>query len=79
MEEFHKNVGDQPAFPTMSSLHGQPYNGLTKREYFAGQAMAALIPIYQLQPAGDSELTRHEHIAVIAMEYADGLLEVLEA
>jgi hypothetical protein len=38
MSDFNK-----PAFPTPSSLHGKPFNGLTKLELFTGFAMVGLI------------------------------------
>ena len=69
------NNGDRPA-----GSHIVPYSnlqycdpGLTKREMFAMAAMQGLL-------ACEKNLNVHrEEIGILATEYADALLEVLEA
>lgn len=58
--------GHTPALPT----EGAKYPGLTKREYFAGQAMAGILSGWDV---GDSE-----YVAKDAVAMADALLERLE-
>ena len=57
------------AFPYME---GQT-RGLTKREYFAGQALQGMLVGYP----GQDELPRAEIIAADAIAYGDALIAVL--
>lgn len=61
--------GWTPIHPTMG-LQSVDYLGLTKREYFAGQAMIGILSGWDV---GDTEL-----IASTAVKMADALLEKLE-
>lgn len=66
----HKNA-EAPAFPWEQSPWNQNNLGLTKREYFAGLAMAAIIG--RQAGARDNIL-----VAQVATQYADALLAELE-
>lgn len=76
---------DQPAF-SQSRLHKNSYTnewegGLTKREYFAGLAMQAVISghlesaIATARATGKSE---EEVVSIVSLGYADALLAELE-
>ncbi|MDV4010011.1 hypothetical protein CMT57_09240 [Elizabethkingia anophelis] len=71
---------DKPIYPIVTQ-HGDPkkavstdtLNGLTKREYFAGLAMQAIIPNWNLMKG-----VERGAVADIAVEMADSLLRQLE-
>lgn len=46
MSNDRKYGKDAPAFPCESSLHGKPYEGLSKREYIIGQVAAGYVPLF---------------------------------
>ena len=66
------NNGDTPAFPFEGGANNgqQPYDGLTKREYFAGLALQGLLAGKYTFTGGDDPVTG-------AIEYADALLKAL--
>jgi len=64
--------GDSPANPINSAM-GLKYEGLTKREYFAGLAMQGLISYY-----GSENNTAPEACAKRTLEMTDALLKELE-
>lgn len=51
------------------------FNGLTKREYFAGLAMQALIT----NRDREDEYADYDEVAMDAVEYADALIRELNA
>ena len=69
---------DQPAFPSennhISPEGMMPDKGLTKREYFAGLAMAALVEY----PFKENGKTVFRTCAESSIEYADALIKELE-
>ena len=63
---------DKPAYPNQKGAgESIPISGLTKREYFAGLAMQAILTGIQTEPI-------HETISKWAIESADELLKQLE-
>jgi hypothetical protein len=36
-------LGGEPAFPTAGTSHRLPGNGMTRRQYYAGQALVGLL------------------------------------
>ena len=75
-----KQLGFEPANPTLEiwqytndcPFDSRTYNGLTKREYFAGLAMKGLIIDYASNVNEDAPRIANE-----AVLYADALLEEL--
>lgn len=63
------NNGDTPAFSIVTPDNAH-FFGLTKREYFAGMAMQAMI-------ARSAVPMRFEEAAITSLAYADELLRVL--
>lgn len=55
---------NHPAFPQDGRTTSACYKGVTKREYFAGQAMALLLTRARFRP---------EAVAVAAYQYADAM------
>lgn len=74
---------DKPVYPSITKdsteINGQVFSnnvnhsGLTKREYFAGLAMQAIIPNWNLMKG-----VERGAVADIAVEMADSLLRQLE-
>ena len=63
---------DQPAFP--ATLEGaEEWSGLTKREHLAAMAFQGMIASGRFSSASTSK-----KIAVLAIHYADALIEALE-
>jgi hypothetical protein len=60
---------NQPAFPAMND-NGYWVGGMTLRDYFAAQALAALI----VREGKESFVV--EEITITAYQYADSMLEV---
>ena len=60
-----------PVFPETGTGHGAAFRGLTKREWYAGQAMQGLLVGFLLD--ADSE-----QIAQAAIKHADALLKELK-
>ena len=71
--------GDRPAMPIECEIIDASGNfmGLTKREHFAGLAMAAMIPICNKWD-NDPQATLHTVAAMASVMYADALLKELE-
>jgi len=72
--------GKKPAFynPNSYSMQGDDGIGLTKREYFAGQALVGLM--VQAIPGGHNTNTTFNNSVVVkhAVDIADALLAELE-
>lgn len=72
--------GKKPAFynPNSYSMQGDDGIGLTKREYFAGQALVGLM--VQAIPGGHNANTTFNNSVVVkhAIDIADALLAELE-
>jgi len=66
-----KEIADSPAFPYTSG--GESYSGMTLREYFAAQAMTALLN------RDDIGSYRHEDVAVMSVRQADELIKALNS
>lgn len=70
---------DDPAFPAKlaSDYVGavKRASGLTKREYFAGLAMQALIPNYRTERSKEGD----EALAFLAVKQAEALLAALSS
>jgi len=65
--------GKLPAFGQDGNSSGHPETiGLTKREYFAGLAMQALVPAWVENRADDEQTAKQ------AVKFADALLKELE-
>lgn len=67
----------EPAFPFVHSPTGfatdvRHFKGLTKREYFAAQALQAILA------SGDSSRVSFEEYATCAVHHADALLATLK-
>ena len=79
------NNSRRPAAPCThsSETEGGPYyktiphDGLTKREYFAGLAMQAMIPVCS-KWENSKDQTLHTVAAMASIMYADALLEELD-
>lgn len=84
------NEGDKPIYPGQFEFYrGKDHFserglGLTKREYFAGLVLASLLPgntpgLYVLaaESEPDKYIARTKNAAVVALTYADALLEEL--
>jgi len=66
------SLGEFPAFPSVVPEDATFVTGLTKREYFAAAALQGLL--------GYRNLTgKHDAIAENAVDFADALIEALEA
>jgi hypothetical protein len=64
---------DQPAFP--ATLEGaEEWSGLTKREHLAAMAFQGMIASGRVS----SSASTSKKIAVLAIHYADALIEALE-
>lgn len=66
-----------PAFPIRRKLDNGAVvfsDGMTLRDYFAAQAMAAIISKIEPKTAGRNEDTRVQQVAVGAYWYADAML-----
>jgi hypothetical protein len=59
--------------------HEQGFNGLTKREYFAGLAMQGLLANSAFSIDTDINLTVTEQYTISAIKYADELLKQLQS
>jgi len=60
----------EPAFPVFDSEHYPQYRGMTLRDWFAGQAMAAMLSIEEVHlNHGETE------IATWAYQQADAMIE----
>ncbi|WP_277496770.1 hypothetical protein [Elizabethkingia anophelis] len=70
-----KNANEpiSPVLTQSASLQNETSLGLTKREYFAGLAMQAIIPNWNLMKG-----VERGAVADIAVEMADSLLRQLE-
>ncbi|MCT4228700.1 hypothetical protein HZP39_04200 [Elizabethkingia anophelis] len=70
-----KNANEpiSPVLTQSASLQNETSLGLTKREYFAGLAMQAIIPNWNLMKG-----VERAAVADIAVEMADSLLRQLE-
>ncbi|MDV3630448.1 hypothetical protein CMU57_02025 [Elizabethkingia anophelis] len=70
-----KNANEpiSPVLTQSASLQNETSLGLTKREYFAGLAMQAIIPDWNLMKG-----VERAAVADIAVEMADSLLRQLE-
>lgn len=79
MEDINTKNADRGAFACCDE---QNYlqEGLTKREYFAAQAMAAMIANPNIRRPKETETIKEDlkSFSAIAVEYADGLLSALE-
>ncbi len=72
-----KNINGQ--LPTNPCKENEDFFGLSKREYFAGQALQGLM--VQAIPGGhnSNQPNHNEHKAKHAVAMADALLEALES
>jgi len=79
------NNGDRPVTPLTTPDVG--YLGLTKREHFAAMAMQGLLANGEdvryvnglsKQQKKDFDWSCEDHISLIAVSYANGLLKALE-
>jgi hypothetical protein len=61
------------AYPITALTSGVPWDGLTKRDYFAAAALTGIISI-----SSEGGLTRSE-TAMLAYEIADAMLKAREA
>ena len=68
--------GQEPAFPINVGLDGT--DGLSKREYFAGQAMQAIVNAEQALPPERTRRYSNDAIANRAVEIADALIARLQ-
>ncbi len=59
-----------PAFPVADTIHWDGHNGMTLRDYFAGQALAGLL--------ADSNASSRSLYAKDAYDLADALLAARE-
>jgi hypothetical protein len=67
--------GNEPINPNAAGLIGDTFcEGLTKREYFAAQALSGL-----LSKEGTASADRINNFARYAVEYADALINRLNA
>lgn len=64
-----KEIAESPAFPI--SVNNVTYSGMTLREYFAGQAMTALLN------RDDIARYNHEDVAMLSVRQADELIKAL--
>lgn len=64
-----KEIGESPAYPISTNM--ETYSGMTLREYFAGQAMSALLN------RQDIANYRHEDVAMMSVRQADNLIKAL--
>jgi len=78
------NNADMPAFPDTNSLN---YEGLTKREYFAGLAMQGLLAgghdkayfaARTEEQMSNLDWNTEEAVSLAAISFANGLLSYLE-
>ena len=72
--------GDQPAFPVVIQMEGffvQKDCGLTKREWFAGQALAGWLAGPRKSTSDSPELSPG-YVADACAVYADALIAALE-
>lgn len=59
----------------IAQYENKPQQGMTLRDYFAGQALAGIVMNYTTQKFGASEFT----VAAAAYQYADAMLAAMEA
>jgi hypothetical protein len=80
MKNPHQPINPMPHQNTDGTIQHDVYFGLTKREYFAGLAMQALIsnPEIQRPRQNDNLESDLESFSQIAIEYADSLLKELD-
>ena len=64
-----------PAYPVPSDQYPE-FNGMTLRDYFAGQALAQIIGSLVDWPDEKSEITAHAEVAYM---YSDAMLAAREA
>ena len=69
----------QPAFPCPSSLHGEPHEGMTLRDYFAAKAMQACFAGEGARMIADrddryNETNWAQIVAMNSYEMADAML-----
>lgn len=69
----HDNA-NYPAFPIVNPETGTLYDGLTKREYFAGLAMQGLISSFTEKASIGMWGSEMEQTTECAVRYADALL-----
>jgi len=70
-----KNQAERPAFPIVSNCDiMESYQGLTKREYFAGLAMQGLLAA----GGADFRIDHTDRVAGLSCAYAEALLKELE-
>jgi hypothetical protein len=64
-----REIAESPAYPL--SANGEFHTGMTLREYFAAQAMTALLN------RDDIGSYRHEDVAMMSVRQADELIKAL--
>jgi len=69
--------GKQTAYPIVGSAFSDNYQGLTKREYFAGLAMQGLISVTATIGGQSTPKEAKQIICARALLYADELLKQL--
>ena len=67
----------QSAFPLPEYATGDERRGMTKREYFSLMIYQSLINAHYLVPE-TPHTASDSHVAVLAVQQADKLLEILE-
>lgn len=64
-----------PAFPTDGRIqHGTPYDGMSLRDWFAGQALSGVAYIMFTDLGGDDLADQTDTAAIWAYAFADAML-----
>jgi hypothetical protein len=65
-----------PAFPNLGYNKEANYNGMTLRDYFAGQAMVGWLSSWTTDSS--PQFFEADHVAATAYDYADAMLKARE-